>query len=213
MDYKLEEVSPRTSCILDFLGLHFNLEQAIVSPPDSFLDSLTSVLYPLSASTVMPACQLADPSSLRTVVTSRVLTAHQLAGTGSDKISHSSVGTSVAQSDYLHILRQQHSSCIHSQTRGTHSISLFNKALELFHLQDQFVILLIPTHLPWARNGTADTLSQMNSPSTTEWGLPMKTLHNLSLSWGPLSRTCSPPWRTRWPQFTFHLTRTTGLGR
>ena len=32
------------SRILNFLGLHFNIEQAIVSPPDSFLDSLTSVL-------------------------------------------------------------------------------------------------------------------------------------------------------------------------
>ena len=32
------------SLILDFLGLHFDLEQAIVSPPDSFLDPLTSVL-------------------------------------------------------------------------------------------------------------------------------------------------------------------------
>ena len=39
---------------------------------------------------------------------------------------------------------------------GTHSISLFNKTLELFHLLDQFGILLIPTHLPGARNVTAD---------------------------------------------------------
>ena len=62
--------------------------------------------------------QLADLSSLRTVVTSRVLTTHQLAGTGSNTISHTSVGTSVAQSDCSNILRQQHSSCIHSQTRG-----------------------------------------------------------------------------------------------
>ena len=29
--------------ILDFLGLHFNLERAIISPPDSFLDAFTSV--------------------------------------------------------------------------------------------------------------------------------------------------------------------------
>ena len=50
--------------------------------------------------------QLADPSSLRTVVTSRALTAYQLAGTGSDKISHTSVGTSVAQSDCWSVLRQ-----------------------------------------------------------------------------------------------------------
>ena len=44
--------------ILDFLSLHLNLEQAIVSPPDSFLDSLTSALSHLSASMVMPACKI-----------------------------------------------------------------------------------------------------------------------------------------------------------
>ena len=38
---------------------------------------------------------------------------------------------------------------------GTHSISMFNKTLELFHLLDQFGILLILTHLPGARNVTA----------------------------------------------------------
>ena len=48
------------SRILDFLGLHFNLEQAIVSPPDSFLDSLTSVLSHLSTSTVMSARRISS---------------------------------------------------------------------------------------------------------------------------------------------------------
>ena len=62
---------------------------------------------------------------------------------------------------------------------GTHSISLFNKTLELFHLLDQFVILLIPTHLPGAWNVTADALSRLNSPSPTKWWLPLATLHNL----------------------------------
>ena len=41
--------------ILDFLGLHFNLEQALISPPDSFLPTLTEVLSRLSPSTVMSA--------------------------------------------------------------------------------------------------------------------------------------------------------------
>ena len=50
------------SRILDFLGLHFNLEQAIVSPPDS-LDSLISVLSHLSASTVMSACKITSITS------------------------------------------------------------------------------------------------------------------------------------------------------
>ena len=51
------------SHILDFLGLHFNLERAIVFPPDSFLDSLTSVLSHLSTSTVMPARKISSITS------------------------------------------------------------------------------------------------------------------------------------------------------
>ena len=43
------------SRILDFLGLHFNLERALISPPDSFLPTLTNVLSRLSPSTVMTA--------------------------------------------------------------------------------------------------------------------------------------------------------------
>ena len=43
------------SRILDFLGLHFNLEQALISPPDSFFPTLTDVLSCLSPSTVMSA--------------------------------------------------------------------------------------------------------------------------------------------------------------
>ena len=51
------------SHILDLLGLHFNLEQAIVSPLDSFLDYLTSVLSHLSGSTVMPARKITSINS------------------------------------------------------------------------------------------------------------------------------------------------------
>ena len=43
------------SRILDFLGLLFNLEQALISPPASFLPTLTEVLSHLSPSTVMSA--------------------------------------------------------------------------------------------------------------------------------------------------------------
>ena len=43
------------SRILDFLGLHFILEQALISPPASFLPTLTEVLSRLSPSTVMSA--------------------------------------------------------------------------------------------------------------------------------------------------------------
>ena len=58
-------------------------------------------------------------------------------------------------------------------------MSLFNKTLELFHLLDQFGILLIPTHLPRARNVTADALPRLNSPSPREWWLSKETLLRL----------------------------------
>ena len=51
------------SRILDILGLHFNLEQAIVSPLNSFIEALTSVVSRLSASTVMSACKVASTNS------------------------------------------------------------------------------------------------------------------------------------------------------
>ena len=46
-------------------------------------------------------------------------------------------------------------------------------------LVGKFGILLIPTHLPGARNVTADALSRLNSPSPTEWRLPQETLLRL----------------------------------
>ena len=63
---------------------------------------------------------------------------------------------------------------------GTHSISLFNKTLELFHLLGQFGILLIPTHLPGmlpgARNVTADTLSKSDRMAASSGNLTQAVL-------------------------------------
>ena len=67
---------------------------------------------------------------------------------------------------------------------GTHSQPLFQKTLELFNLLDQFMITLIPTHLPGARNVTADALSRLNQPSPTEWRLPTETLNRLFCAFG-----------------------------
>ena len=50
----------QTSRILDFLGLHFNLEGALISPPDSFLPTLTNVQSGLSQTTVMPARKISS---------------------------------------------------------------------------------------------------------------------------------------------------------
>ena len=60
--------------------------------------------------------QLAESSSLRTVVSPRFLSAHQLAGARGHPIGCTSVGTSVAQSDCSGVLWQQYSSSLHSQT-------------------------------------------------------------------------------------------------
>ena len=61
--------------------------------------------------------QLAGASALKTVVSSRAASTYQPAGVGSRPIRHSSVGTSMAQSDSQSVLRQQHSSGVHLQTR------------------------------------------------------------------------------------------------
>ena len=67
---------------------------------------------------------------------------------------------------------------------GTHSQALFHKTLELFKILDQFVITLIPTHLPGARNVTADALSRLSQPSPTEWRLQTETLNKLFFAFG-----------------------------
>ena len=61
--------------------------------------------------------QLAGTSALKTVIFSRTASTYQLAGVGSHPISHSSVGTSMAQSDSQSVLQHQYSSGVHSQTR------------------------------------------------------------------------------------------------
>ena len=60
--------------------------------------------------------QLARSSPLRTVVSSGLQSAHQLAGTRSHPISCSPVGTAMDQSDGSHLLRQQYSSSPYMQT-------------------------------------------------------------------------------------------------
>ena len=235
------------SRILDFLGLHFNLEQAIVSPPDSFLDSLTSVLSHLSASTVKPARKITSINSwishfapfihngrlhlrflqfcikkcwsqhtqrwdtqiqldmeflthLRWFYRWEVLqgvplhlpeptlfflTDAPVTGWGASWQTRHHSGQWSHPETFQHINWMELEALLQwgSQWRnqtvgvycdnstavayickqgGTHSISLFNKTLELFQLLDQFVILLIPTHLPRARNVTADALSRIN---------------------------------------------------
>ena len=67
---------------------------------------------------------------------------------------------------------------------GTRSQSLFYKTLELFDLLDQFVITLVPTHLPRARNVRADALSGISQPSPTKWRFPTETLNNQFCAFG-----------------------------
>ena len=51
--------------------------------------------------------------------------------------------------------------------------------LYLFQLLDKLAIILVPTHLQGARNVTADALSWLDSPSPTEWRLPLGTSNSL----------------------------------
>ena len=269
------------SRILDFLGLHFNLEQALISPPASFLPTLTEVLSRLSPSTVMSARKVSSIISqmshfapfitsghlhlrflqfwfkhqwtqhrqswdtpiqldsdflfyLRWFLNPSVMKGvplrlpdpslfffmdaalkgwgaswkdHQISGIWSHTDSQRYINWLELEAIRLALLRwgPQWTNqtvrvyCDNStavayirKQGGTHSQPLFQKTLELFNLLDQFMITLIPTHLPGARNVTADALSRLNQPSPTEWRLPTETLNcfvPLELPWS----TCMPP--------------------
>ena len=249
------------SRIIDFLGL----EKAIISPPESFLVSLTQLLARLSTTTIMPVRKLSSitshishfapfihhgrlqlrflqfwikrhwdqhrqswdtqlqlnaeflshlrwfnrqdvpkavplhlPEPNQFFFTDASLTGwgaswqdNHLSGQWSPQDSNQHINWLELEAIWLAVLQwgplwinqrarvycNNNTAVAHiCKQRGTHSISLFNKTLELFHLLDQFRILLIPTHLPRARNLTADAVSRLNSPSPTEWRLPQKTL-------------------------------------
>ena len=129
--------------------------------------------------------QLERPSDLRNRVSYRFPTSHQLVGTRGDSTgstfrwgpqwTNQTVRVYCDNSTAVAYIRKQ---------GGTHSQPLFQKTLELFNLLDQFVITLIPTHLPGARNVTADALSRLNQPSPTEWRLPTETLNRLFCAFG-----------------------------
>ena len=261
------------SRILDFLGLHFNLEQALISPPASFLPTLTEVLSRLSPSTVMSARKVSSIISrmshfapfissgrlhlrflqfwfkqqwtqhqqswdtpiqldadflsyLRWFLSPTVMTGvplhlsdpslffftdaslkgwgaswkdHQISRPWSTQNSQRHINWLELEAVRLALLRWgpqwRHQTvrvyCDNStavayirKQGGTHSQSLFRKILELFELLDQFVITLIPTHLPGARNVTADALSRLSQPSPTEWSLPTETLNRLFCAFG-----------------------------
>ena len=261
------------SRILDFLGLHFNLEQALISPPDSFLPTLTEVLSRLSPSTVMSARKVSSiisrMSHFAPFITNGRLhlrflqlwfkeqwTQHRQSWDtpiplDSNYLSylrwflHPSVMTGVPlrlpdpslffftdaslkgwgaswkdqqiSGIWSHPESQRHinwleleairlalfhwgpqwknqtvrvycdNSTVVAYIRkqgGTHSKALFHKTLELFQILDQFVITLIPTHLPGAQNVTADALSRLSQPSPTEWRLQTEIFNKLFYAFG-----------------------------
>ena len=128
--------------------------------------------------------QLERPSDLRNMVSHRFQTSHQLVGTRGDSTSSTSMGPSVDKSNCESLLRQQYGSCIHPQTRGNSFPASISKDSGIIQSPDQFMIILIPTHLPVARNVTADALSRLNQPSPTEWRLPTETLNRLFCAFG-----------------------------
>ena len=111
--------------------------------------------------------QLERPSDFQPMVRSGIPTSYQLAGTGSHTTCATSLGTSVTKSIRVYCNNSTAVAYIRKQG-GTHSQSLFHKTLKLFDRLDQFVITLVPTHLPRARNVTADALSRISQPSLTE---------------------------------------------
>ena len=128
--------------------------------------------------------QLDGQSDFRTKVSSRITTSYKWLELEAIRLAllqwghqwrHQSVRVYCDNSTAAAYIRKQ---------GGTRSQSLFHKTLELFDLLDQCVITLVPTHLPGARNVTADALSQISQPSPTEWRLPTETLNNLFCAFG-----------------------------
>ena len=158
------------------------VQQTRCSPRSSSTSPRTQPVFLHGCISNRLGSQLAASSTHRTVVKPRIISAHQLAGARSHhciRLTLLQWGTQWRnQTVRVYCDNSMAVAYIHKQG-GTHSIFLFNKTLELFHLLDQFVILLIPTHLPGARNVTADALSGINSPSPTEWRIPQETLSNL----------------------------------
>ena len=260
------------SRILDFLGLHFNLEQALISPPGSFLPTLTEVLSHLSPLTVMSAHKVSSIISrmshfapfitnghlhlrflqlwfkeqwtqhrqswdtpihldanflsyLRWFLHPSVMTGvplrlpdpslffltdaslkgwgaswknQQISGIWSQPESQRHINWLELEAIRLALLQwgpQWKNQTVRfycdnkavayiRKQGGTHSQALFHKTLELFKILDQFVITLIPTRLPGARNVTADALSRLSQPSPTEWRLQTETLNKLFYAFG-----------------------------
>ena len=113
---------------------------------------------------------------------------HRNIGPGSPAIGNQRVQCSCLPRRLYHQVRQS-SACstdIHLLPflGSTHSLSLFHKTLEFTQLLDKLAIILVPTHLPGARNVTADALSQLDSPSPTEWRLPLWTSNSLFSAFG-----------------------------
>ena len=290
------------SRILDFLGLHFNLEQALISPPDSFLPTLTEVLSRLSPSTVMSARKVSSIISrmshfapfitngrlhlrflqlwskeqwtqhrqswdtpihlvskflsyLRWFLHPAVMTGvplclpdpslffftdaslkgwgaswknQQISGVWSKPESQRHINWLELEAIRLALLHwgPQWSNqtvrvyCDNStavvyirKQGGTHSQALFHKTLELYQLLDQYVITLIPTHLPGARNVTADALSRLSQPAQRNGVFKPKPWTNCFMSSGLPWLICSPQRRTKWHPSSFLPTQTTEHGR
>ena len=155
------------SCILDFLGLHFNLERAIISPSELFLDSLTSVLSHLSTSTVMPARKISS-------ITSRISHFGPF-------IHHGSL-----QLRFLQFWIKRHWAQ-HKQSWDT-PLQLdadFLSHLRWFNRQD--VLQGVPLHLPEL------SLLFFTDASLTGWGVSWQDCH-LSGQWFPLDSSQHINW-------------------
>ena len=92
-------------------------------------------------------------------------------------------GTSVAQQTVRVYCENSTAVAYFRKQGGTHSISLLNNTLELFHLLHQFAFLLFPTHLPrmWQRIPCLES----TVPVLQNGGFPRKPYTICFLSYGP----------------------------
>ena len=67
---------------------------------------------------------------------------------------------------------------------STRSFRLTRLTIRLFRFCDQHSIILLPVHLPGARNVTADALSRVGCTLTTEWSISHRLLQPVFSTWG-----------------------------
>ncbi|CAG2256331.1 unnamed protein product [Mytilus edulis] len=78
---------------------------------------------------------------------------------------------------------QLHSSGLSSESRGTHSFSLYHLSKEILLLCHSLDIILSVRHVPGSQNLLADALSRSRVPVNTEWEIHPSVFQEIILRW------------------------------